>query len=392
MGAILDRMKQFFNRMFKGKETKLLPSGEPQANKKKDDFFAGIRVDTEDKLNPEIYKGDRLLSNILMSLGVKKEIAENPRVVDVVSKSLASMSPDGRGWYDVDMILDNPTQKDVDELIKLIKSNKIMGEDERRDLYQQDRELTYDQLKQLGFKGNKKFTRMAFEINPENGAIVIQKLSRGYLFPPRRSYKVNAVNTTEISNDENGGVVIKTSNTRRENEMMIGERDGHPQYEPISAKERATSDTVEHYDSNGILLTSQYTEYGYRASKVDGEYELEPYVVSEVSHKRDESNPFVCQVEEKSGEKVLQYYYTIDPRYSQNLGKEWNSVFTTRDEAQQVFEKEKKKAAVRSADPPTTDARYTQIYEARFRKGKEALVDMIKPEPEAEIEGQEQGE
>lgn len=88
MGARLDKIKQFFSRIFRGEEeTKLLASGE-QTERQKQEFISGIRVDTEDTLNPEVYKGDRLLFNILMHVGVKKEIAENPAVIEKLSRWL----------------------------------------------------------------------------------------------------------------------------------------------------------------------------------------------------------------------------------------------------------------------------------------------------------------
>ncbi len=88
MGVRLDKIKQFFSKLFRGEEEKKLLMEGSKPNMKREDFISGIRVDAEDPLNPEIYNGDRLLSNILMHVGLRKELAENPAVINEMSRYL----------------------------------------------------------------------------------------------------------------------------------------------------------------------------------------------------------------------------------------------------------------------------------------------------------------
>lgn len=88
MGARLDKIKKFFSRIFRGEEeTKLLARGE-QTGGQESEFVSGLRVDTKNPLDPEVYQGDRLFSNILMHVGVRRELAENPEVIQVLSEWL----------------------------------------------------------------------------------------------------------------------------------------------------------------------------------------------------------------------------------------------------------------------------------------------------------------
>ena len=294
MGARLDKIKQFFSRIFRGEEKKLLTSGEQkveQSSKQKEDFMNGLRVDTEDLLNPEVYQGDRLLTNILMHVGVKKEIAENPAVIREVSNYLGGIMPKIDEFHarysssaGIDGIMAHPTKEKIDEVIKAIQSSRIIGEDERKEIYKQSERA-----------GKVFYYHCGIRINPEEGTLTIQDISgdqvgnfeRGYFTRDGMHFSVKNI---AFSTDENGGLIKKETVSAADSRV------------DNLAEERLHSTVQSDYYSTGIEFAQHLTEYGYKSRIVDGKIELDQLVTYEAYSERDIRNPFIRRVDVKQNE------------------------------------------------------------------------------------------
>lgn len=275
MGAKLDRIKNIFNKIFRGKEdTKLLISRE-ETNTQKENFIRGISVDTEDLLNPELYQGDRLFSNVLMHVGVKKELAENPAVIREVLRHIEQW-PVG-DYYLASVIAHPRTKEEINTIIKLITESRIFEEEERKNIYYQNENTAF-------------YNNNGIRINPDDGSITIQKFSGKQItnLEPNRNEIMFSVSTIEFSTDENG-IAIKKE--------IHSSVDSHDKY---LAKERVYSAEIAKYDLNGIEIAQHRTEYEYKPR--DGKFMLEQFITYEAYSERDINNPFICKVDIKQNE------------------------------------------------------------------------------------------
>lgn len=277
--SIFEKVKQFFKNI--GNKQKLLESpkeireemsGLANSSRKESKLMEDIKFDPNDLLNPKVCQGDNLIPNILKSLGVNEQIANNPRVqLTLIHQCKKILEQNG---VEIPNNFENLTRDQIETMKETLGSAGLLNEKQIND------NEYFGQVSKLGRLGDAQYTGISIE--PETGNVIIQSIIKGddYDYSDEQSFPDYQV-IKKFSTDEKGYVKC----TYEEN---------------VLDKELQNFKYKDNYsivNADGIVMERNTVEYGYAGKETrENSKDVGNFIKTvDMNQKRDEKYPAIVK-------------------------------------------------------------------------------------------------
>ena len=310
-------------------------------------FLEKIKFDPNGLLNPSVCNGENFFTNILIELGVSKDIVKNPDAIEILKESMIDILEQKRG-IDILDFYENPTPEQIAEVIETINTSGILSNEERQTGYSSD--SLYEP---------KDYIRLS--VDRETGNVIIQHIDMSYRDAPIGSARFMQIS---ISSNGDGNITRTTENSN------INLR---------SKQENLDGNKTTIYNSNGIEMESLINIY-----KQKGENSI---LTRNFNSRRNSQYPFIAEFTDMiSGSNK---YYIINWKRLETLNlqskKVQNSsgkddieylIFDTLDDAIKYYKGNKKEIDEKLADYVSN--RDNKILNGNYKLIKDGSEKLIK--------------